>query len=138
VPEDIDDDEGETSVWGERGAVSLEFAGMAPIVLVVLAVLWQCVLVGYTFSLAGNAADEAARAATASALEGDSEGACEDAAEKNLPAEWRDDSTVDCRLDGHLWKADVGLTAPVLIPGAGKLPFSISGSAGAAEEASEG
>ncbi|OEV05331.1 hypothetical protein AN219_36385 [Streptomyces nanshensis] len=128
------DDEGETSVWGERGAVTLEFAGMAPVVLAVLAVLWQCVLVGYTFSLAGNAADEAARAATAAASTGDAEGACESAATKHLPDEWRDNSAVSCNLDGHLWKADVDLSAPVLFPGAGKLPFSVTGTAGAAEE----
>ncbi|SCK26465.1 AAA family ATPase [Streptomyces sp. WMMB 322] len=133
-PVDDFDDEGETSVWGDKGSVTVEFAGMAPIVLAVLAVLWQCVLVGYTFSLAGNAADEAARAATAAALGGDPEGACESAATKNLPAEWRENSSVSCRLDGHLWKADVDLSAPVLFPGAGKLPFSISGTAGAAEE----
>ena len=132
---DDDDDEGETSVWGDRGAMTVEFAGMAPIVLVVLAVLWQCVLVGYTFSLAGNAADEAARAATAAAFEeGDAEGACREAARENLPAEWRKKSRIDCSLSGHLWKADVDLSAPVLFPGAGKLPFSVSGTAGAAEE----
>ncbi|WP_206322211.1 pilus assembly protein [Streptomyces sp. HNM0575] len=107
---------------------------MAPVILAVLAVLWQCVLVGYTFSLAGNAADEAARAATAAASSGDAQGACESAATKHLPAEWRDGSDVSCNLEGHLWKADVGLSAPVLFPGAGKLPFSISGDAGAAQE----
>jgi Flp pilus assembly CpaE family ATPase len=133
-PEDDIDDEGETSVWGEKGAVSVEFAGMAPVVLAVLAILWQCVLVGYTFSLAGNAADEAARAATAAASGGNAQGACESAATKHLPAEWRDDSTVSCTQEDHLWKADVGLSTPVLFPGAGKLPFSISGRAGAAEE----
>jgi hypothetical protein len=134
LDDDDIDDEGETSVWGERGAVTVEFAGMAPVVLAVLAILWQCVLLGYTFSLAGNAADEAARAATAAASQGDAHSACKTAATKHLPAEWRKKSTVSCNLEGHLWKADVGLSAPVLFPGAGKLPFSISGSAGAAQE----
>lgn len=129
-----DDDDGEPSVWGDRGALTVEFAGIAPIVLVVLAILWQCVLVGYTFSLAGNAADEAARAATAAASSGDAQGACRAAATEHLPAEWRKNSTVNCSLSGHLWKADVDLTAPVLFPGAGKLPFTVSGRAGAAEE----
>ncbi|WP_314171852.1 AAA family ATPase [Streptomyces winkii] len=131
------DDENETSVWGEKGAVTVEFAGMAPVILAVLAILWQCVLIGYTFSLAGNAADEAARAATAAASAGDAEGACESAATEHLPAEWRDNSAVSCSLQGHLWKADVDLSAPVLFPGAGKLPFSITGTAGAAEEGAE-
>jgi Flp pilus assembly CpaE family ATPase len=129
-----DDDDGEPSVWGDRGALTVEFAGIAPIVLVVLAVLWQCVLIGYTFSLAGNAADEAARAATAAASGGDAQSACQEAATEHLPAKWRESSSVDCSLSGHLWKADVDLSAPVLFPGAGKLPFTVSGTAGAAEE----
>ncbi|WP_444544893.1 TadE/TadG family type IV pilus assembly protein [Streptomyces daqingensis] len=112
----------------------MEFAGIAPIVLVVLAVLWQCVLIGYTFSLAGNAADEAARAATAAASGGDAQSACQEAATEHLPAKWRESSSVDCSLSGHLWKADVDLSAPVLFPGAGKLPFTVNGTAGAAEE----
>ena len=61
---------------GDRGAVTLEFAGMFPILLVVMTILWQCVLYGYSYSLAGNAADEAARAATAAyAVNGDVPGA---------------------------------------------------------------
>ncbi|NEB82244.1 AAA family ATPase, partial [Streptomyces sp. SID14478] len=51
----------------DKGAVTLEFAAMFPLVLVVMALMWQCVLYGYTYSLAGNAADEAARAATSAA-----------------------------------------------------------------------
>ena len=125
---------------GERGSVTLEFAGMAPIVLVVLALLWQCVLVGYTFSLAGDAADEAARAATAAASGGgtsgggDAQGACRRAAVQHLPRSWKSRSAVDCRRSGRLWKADVNLRTPILFPGAASLPVDVSGSAGAAEE----
>jgi pilus assembly protein CpaE len=36
---------------------------MTPIILVTLILVWQAVLAGYTFTLAGNAADKAARAA---------------------------------------------------------------------------
>ncbi|HEV7628508.1 MAG TPA: AAA family ATPase, partial [Streptomyces sp.] len=134
IPQEDDDDDGDTSVWGDKGGLTVEFAGMAPIVLVVLAILWQCVLIGYTFSLAGNAADEAARAATAAASDGDAQGACEAAATEHLPAEWRKKSKVNCSLSDDLWKADVDLSTPVLFPGAGKLPFTVSGRAGAAEE----
>ncbi|MGW7518396.1 AAA family ATPase [Streptomyces sp. NPDC054796] len=119
---------------GDRGALSVEFAGMAPIVLVVLAILWQCVLIGYTFSLAGNAADEAARAATSAAADGDPQGACQSAATEHLPAQWKANSTVSCQLTGNLWRADVDLRTPILFPGAGNLPFTVSGRAGAAEE----
>ncbi|MDJ1134596.1 AAA family ATPase [Streptomyces iconiensis] len=119
---------------GDRGSLSVEFAGMAPLVLVVLTLLWQCVLIGYTFSLAGNAADEAARAATGAAAYGDPQGACESAAREHLPAKWRDGSTVSCALGGNVWKADVDLKTPILFPGAAGLPFTVNGEAGAAEE----
>jgi pilus assembly protein CpaE len=119
---------------GERGALTVEFAGLVPIVLITLALLWQCVLIGYTFSLAGNSADEAARAATAAAAHGDPQGACRSAAQSHLPAAWRSASSVSCTLSGHLWRASVDLRTPVLFPGAGRLPFTVNGAAGAAEE----
>ncbi len=59
---------------------------MFPLVLVVMALLWECALFGYTYSLAGNAADEAARAATAAyAVQGDWAGACRSAGARHLP-----------------------------------------------------
>lgn len=119
---------------GDKGALSVEFAGMAPIVLVVLVLLWQCVLIGYTFSLAGNAADEAARAATGAAAYGDPQGACESAAREHLPAKWREGSAVSCARGGNIWKANVDLKTPILFPGAAGLPFTVNGEAGAAEE----
>ncbi len=54
-----------TGPYRDRGQVTVEFLGMTPTIIVTLVVLWQLVLVGYTFTLAGNAADEAARAGTA-------------------------------------------------------------------------
>ncbi|MFE0761726.1 AAA family ATPase [Streptomyces smyrnaeus] len=119
---------------GDRGSLTVEFAGMAPIVLVTLVLLWQCVLIGYTFSLAGNSADEAARAATAAAAHGDPQGACEAAAREHLPAKWRQDASVSCSRGGTVWKADVDLRTPLLFPGAAGLPFTVGGEAGAAEE----
>ncbi len=97
--------------------------------------LWQCVLIGYTFSLAGNSADEAARAATAAAAAyGDPQSACEDAARAHLPAKWRTDAAVSCTRGGTVWQADVELRTPLLFPGGAGLPFTVSGAAGAAEE----
>ena len=121
----------------DRGALSVEFAGMAPIIVVTLILLWQCALIGYTFSLAGNAADEAARAATSAAAYGDSQGACEAAARKNLPAKWADGAAVTCTKGDHLWKAAVDLKTPILFPGGAGLPFTVNGRAGAAEEADQ-
>ncbi|WP_326692755.1 AAA family ATPase [Streptomyces sp. NBC_01795] len=119
---------------GDRGSLTVEFAGMAPIVLVTLALLWQCVLIGYTFSLAGNAADEAARAATGAAAYGDPQGACVAAAREHLPAKWRDSSSISCSRGDGVWKASVDLKTPIMFPGAAGLPFTVNGEAGAAEE----
>ncbi|MGI5349131.1 AAA family ATPase [Streptomyces sp. CA-250714] len=125
---------GPSRLGSDRGSLSVEFAGMAPIVLVTLVLLWQCVLIGYTFSLAGNSADEAARAATAAGAYGDPQGACEAAAREQLPAKWREDASVSCTRGGTVWKANVDLRTPLLFPGAAGLPFTVGGEAGAAEE----
>ncbi|MEU8567644.1 AAA family ATPase [Streptomyces pathocidini] len=116
----------------DSGQVSIEFLGMVPLILVVLVLLWQCALLGYTYTLAGNAADEAARAATAA--RGDRYGACVAAATGDLPRAWRDGADVDCFAAAGLWKAEVGLSVPVLFPGAVDFPFTVTGEAGAAEE----
>ncbi|WP_405686827.1 AAA family ATPase [Streptomyces sp. NBC_01387] len=119
---------------GDRGAVLVEFAGMAPLIAFVLVAMWQCVLWGYTFSLAGNAADEAARVATASyAVDGSTSG-CQEAGLKRLPGSWRGAAKVSCAASGNLMRATVHLRTPVLFPGAGNFPWSVDGSAGAALE----
>ncbi|MGV9553914.1 TadE/TadG family type IV pilus assembly protein, partial [Streptomyces ardesiacus] len=68
----------------ESGQVTVEFLGMTPVIVATLVVLWQLVLVGYTYTLAGNAADEAVRAATA-AERGARQGACREAGLDKLP-----------------------------------------------------
>ncbi|WP_345747646.1 TadE/TadG family type IV pilus assembly protein [Streptomyces sp. ODS28] len=112
----------------------VEFTGMVPVILTVLALMWQCVLIGYTFTLAGNAADEGARAATSAAAYGDPAGACQAAAERHLPASWSSGAAISCAQSGDLWTAHVGLKTPVLFPGAAALPFTVTGKAGAARE----
>lgn len=119
---------------GDRGAVTLEFAGMFPLLLVVMTILWQCVLYGYTYSLAGNAADEAARAATAAAASGAGAGAaCEEAGREHLPNAWQDATTIGCIDDGTVMKATVTAEVPLFFPGfdAG---WRVEGEAGAALE----
>ncbi|MDQ0774823.1 pilus assembly protein CpaE [Streptomyces aurantiacus] len=118
---------------GDRGAVTLEFAGMFPILLVVMTILWQCVLYGYTYSLAGNAADEAARAATAAyAVDGDVGGACSAAGGEHLPGAWSG-AEITCGQDGTVMKATVKAEVPLFFPGfdAG---WKVEGTAGAALE----
>ncbi|MFJ6568227.1 CpaE family protein [Streptomyces sp. NPDC091292] len=117
----------------DRGAVTLEFAGMFPLLLVVMAILWQCALWGYTFSLAGNAADEGARAAVAAAAAGNGgQAACETAARSHLPSAWQD-ATVTCTPQGLVWRAQVHADVPVFFPGV-KTGWKVEASAGAATE----
>ncbi|MFD3313079.1 CpaE family protein [Streptomyces sp. NPDC058694] len=118
---------------GDRGAVTLEFAGMFPILLVVMTILWQCVLYGYTYSLAGNAADEAARAATAAyAVDGDVAGACAAAGGENLPGAW-DGTGIVCGTDGPVMKATVTAQVPLFFPGF-DVDWTVDAEAGAALE----
>ncbi|GAA2954366.1 AAA family ATPase [Streptomyces enissocaesilis] len=119
----------------DRGAVTVELAGMAPLIIFVMVAMWQAVLFGYTFSLAGNAADEGARAATAAATSGaGTAAACESAAKEHLPSSWQGGAEISCTPEGNLWKAHVGLTTPILFPGAGSFPWEVDGDAGAALE----
>ncbi|MCX4971736.1 AAA family ATPase [Streptomyces sp. NBC_00620] len=122
---------------GDRGAVTLEFAGMFPLLLVVMTILWQCVLYGYSYSLAGNAADEAARAATAAyAVDGDVGGACQAAGSEHLPGAW-DGAQIGCAPAGSLMRATVSVQVPLFFPGfdAG---WTVNGEAGAALEGDGG
>ncbi|MGX1908793.1 AAA family ATPase [Streptomyces phaeochromogenes] len=119
---------------GDRGAVTLEFAGMFPILLVVMTILWQCVLYGYTYSLAGNAADEAARAATAAnaVTPGAYADACAAAGSENLPGAW-DDTAIGCAPDGPVMKATVTAQVPLFFPGF-DVNWTVDAEAGAALE----
>ncbi|MFJ5261156.1 pilus assembly protein [Streptomyces sp. NPDC088387] len=104
---------------------------MTPLILITLVVLWQCVLVGYTFTLAGNAADEAVRAGTAAAP-GERQGACEQAGLDKLPGAWEGGANVTCGGSGIV-TAVVTLEVPVLFPGSVG-SFEVTGRAGAVEE----
>ncbi|QLJ05201.1 pilus assembly protein [Streptomyces sp. NEAU-sy36] len=117
----------------DEGQVSIEFLGMTPLILLTLVLMWQAVLVGYTFTLAGNAADEAVRAGTAAAPGGAREAACSAAGRKDLSAAWRGNAAVRCGGSGYV-TADVSLKVPVLFPGLASFPFTVHGHAGAVEE----
>ncbi|WP_030668367.1 AAA family ATPase [Streptomyces sp. NRRL B-1347] len=118
----------------DRGAVTLEFAGMFPLLLAVLGILWQCTLYGYSYSLAGNAADEAARAAAAAtAVDGDVAGACSQAGQKRLPSAWQGSADISCGQDGDVIKARVKLQVPVFFPGT-DAGWTVKAEAGAADE----
>ncbi|MFF7334637.1 pilus assembly protein [Streptomyces sp. NPDC090306] len=106
---------------------------MTPLIILTLVLLWQFVLVGYTFTLAGNAADEAVEAATA-ATRGARAGACEQAGTDKLSDAWKGGANVSCSTANGYVTASVDLKVPVLFPGAIGFPFTVHGHAGAVEE----
>jgi hypothetical protein len=115
----------------DDGQVTVEFLGMTPLIILTLVLMWQFVLLGYTFTLAGNAADEAVRAGTAVPA-GERQGACRQAGLDKLPDAW--DGEVQCGTAGGYVTADVTLRVPVLFPGSIGFPFEVKGHAGAVEE----
>ncbi|MDO0925977.1 pilus assembly protein [Streptomyces sp. TG1A-8] len=106
---------------------------MTPLIVLTLVLMWQCVLVGYTFTLAGNAADEAVRAGTAAAPGGARLAACREAGLGHLSGAWEGDAAVNCSPSGYV-TADVSLKVPVLFPGAVPFPVTVHGHAGTVEE----
>ncbi|MFF3086196.1 TadE/TadG family type IV pilus assembly protein [Streptomyces nojiriensis] len=111
---------------GDRGQVAIEFVGTVPLILLLVAAVWECVLIGYAFSLAGNAADEGARAG---AVSGESS-LCEAAAKEHIGEAWK--PRVKCEESGDIYRAKVTLGIPVFFPG---LDFGeIDGTGGAALE----
>lgn len=117
----------------DRGSATLEFAGMLPLILITMTILWQAALYGYTYSLAGNAADEAARAATAAyAIDGDTATACETAGSAHLPAAWND-TAIDCTPSGPVMRAEVQANVPLFFPGF-DTGWTVNAEAGAALE----
>ncbi|WP_225837253.1 TadE/TadG family type IV pilus assembly protein [Streptomyces sp. NK08204] len=117
----------------DRGQVTIEFLGMTPLIVLTLVLMWQAVLVGYTFTLAGNAADEAVRAGTVVESGGAREAACRAAGLKHLSAAWRGSAEVHCGGSGYV-TAEVTLHVPVLFPGLIDFPARVHGKAGAVEE----
>ncbi|MEU9415590.1 TadE family protein [Streptomyces sp. NPDC048272] len=110
----------------DRGQVAVEFVGMVPLILLLVAAVWECVLIGYAFSLAGNAADEAARVG---AVHGD--GPCRTAAGKYIGGAWN--MTAECGKAGDIYKATVSLKVPVFFPGL-DIGVPITGEGGSALE----
>ncbi|CAM5424772.1 TadE/TadG family type IV pilus assembly protein [Streptomyces narbonensis] len=111
----------------DRGQVAIEFLGMVPLILITLALLWQVVLVGYTYTLAANAADEGARAC---AVGSD----YNEAALRHLDGAWRDGAVVGgCSPSGGMANLTVAVSVPVLLPGVGGL-FRVDATAGAISE----
>jgi hypothetical protein len=127
--------EGRRTCGQDRGQVSIEFLGMVPLILLTLVLLWQFILVGYTFTLAGNAADEAARtgAVTESRYR---QAECEKAARDSLPGAWKRRDVAGCDTDpgDRMVTARIELKVPVLFPGTIDFPFTVRAKAGSVLE----
>jgi pilus assembly protein CpaE len=102
----------ESRLASERGQASVETVGLVGIVALVALALWQIVLVGYTFALAGHSAREGARALAV----GESG---ESAARSDIPGAWRDGMDYEERSDDPVEQpyAKVTLAVPVVLPG---------------------
>lgn len=119
----------------DRGQAAVEFTGLIPLILATAILLWQAGMVGYTFSLAGNAADEAVRAGTVAEYPRSRTDACQEAGEKNLPDAWSAEIHCEEADNGDLVTAKVDLDIPFLFPGSINIPFtSVPGRSAAVRE----
>ena len=108
---------------GERGAVSIEFTGLLPFLLVFMLGLWQLGLVGYTYVIAGHAAREGARElAVVPDDPRHRKPAYRAAAEQDVPKAWRHKAKIT-KEDGS--KVRVSLRVPVVLPGLDS-PFRVT------------
>jgi pilus assembly protein CpaE len=109
----------------DRGQVTVETLGILPGLVLVIVLLWEIVLTGYTFVLAGHAAREGARALAVGATDGE----IAEVVEEDLPGGWDDAYEVDVG-EGSV---KVRLAVPALIPSLGT-PWRLSSRAGTVEE----
>ncbi|MFI9581236.1 TadE/TadG family type IV pilus assembly protein [Streptomyces sp. NPDC052236] len=108
---------------GDRGQVAVEFIGMLPIILMTCVLLWQAVLFGYAYTLAGNGADRAAHEAAINHPE-DKDAQCDEGARLGVADEdYNDDVEADCVAGSNTMRATVKVKVPVLIPGLASFSF---------------
>jgi hypothetical protein len=98
---------------GERGQTTVEFAGILPLLLIVVMLLWQIGLVGYTFMLSGHAAREGARELAIDTTDTKADRPYADVAMDDVPKAWAKGAKVD-RPNDHTVR--VALKVPVLVP----------------------
>ena len=98
---------------GERGQAAVELTGLLPLLLLVVLLLWQIGLVGYTYVLAGHAAREGARELATDARDTRTEKPYRDAARADLPQAWRKGARID---KAGAVTVRVKLAIPVIVP----------------------
>jgi pilus assembly protein CpaE len=105
------------------GQVAVETMGMTLVIGLVAMLLWEIVLVGFTFVLSGHAAREAARELAVGGP------ALEQVVREDLPSGWTDGASIEQGAD---W-VEVTLRVPALVPGVHS-PFTVATSAGTHRE----
>ncbi len=118
----------------DRGQVAIEFTTMVPAILATLIVLWQAVLVGYSFMLAGNAADQAVHAGAEADPWKSRDAECRTAGEEFLPDAWRGSADIGCYATSDLVYAHATIKVPLLFPGFVNMPITIPATSAAARE----
>ena len=98
---------------GERGQSTVEFAGILPLLLIVVILLWQIGLTGYTFMLAGHSAREGSRELAIDTTDTKKDRPYADVALDDLPEAWRKHAKVDRPEDNTV---RVRLKVPLLFP----------------------
>lgn len=118
---------------GELGSISIDFVASLGTVAVVVLLLWQFVLSGYTLVLAQHAAREGAAAVAVQTPEGQ----VRDRVASDIPGSWRTslDLADDITVGGD--SVSVRLRVPLLAPGLGS-PWHITTSAGTVVESHGG
>jgi pilus assembly protein CpaE len=99
---------------GERGQVAVDFSGVLPLFVLLVIVLWQIGLTGYTYVVAGHAAREGARKLAVDPTDGPKDFPYRDEAKAALPKPWRAHSSID-KTDAVTVK--VSLRVPMFLPG---------------------
>jgi pilus assembly protein CpaE len=122
----------------ERGQASAETMGLLPVLILFVLALWQVGLVGYTYVLAGHAAQEGARMLAVNPTDGKPDDEAYKKIRKRamgeVPGAWREDAKVE--VPGGESTVSVRLKVPIVIPGL-KSPFAIGSRAASTVEDEE-
>jgi pilus assembly protein CpaE len=110
---------------GERGQAAVDFAGLLPVFLLFVVLLWQIGLMGYSYVVAGHAAREGARQLAVDPTDGPTEYPYRDVAREELPSAWRHGAKIEKTGDVSV-RVDVNV--PLFFPGL-KAPWRIHSTA---------
>ena len=118
---------------GERGQSTAEFMGLFPVLLIVFFGLWQMAIIGFTYVVAGHAANEGARQLAVDSSDEGKHPPYRVAAREELPGGWKEHAKIEKRGDVTV---SVRLKVPILIP-ALRSPLEIGTTADTSVEGEE-